>query len=145
MKYFSQFWFLALGHICKPGDMKSVFNCNLMYFFICYKYPGILHGWKGSDSLTCLGVGFKHNSLLMGALYIACLLSMYKGLAWIYQLASDKIIVSIKCDMIKQNESEVYSDMLLVSDYIKPWNIISIEFETRHLWTLQYLGLHNIC
>ncbi len=38
---------------------------------------------------------------------------------------------------------EVGSDMLLISDYFYASNIMSIEFETRHMGILQYLGLHN--
>ena len=41
-----------------------------------------------------------------------------------------------------QNESEVGSDMLLVSGNCYTLNIMSIEFETDTCEPLQYLGLH---
>ena len=37
------------------------------------------------------------------------------------------------CDAIKQNESEVGSDMLLFSDYFHTANIPQKNLETRHL------------
>ncbi len=49
-----------------------------------------------------------------------------------------------KCVVTKRNESEVGSDMLLVSYYFCSSNIMSIQLETRHLWILQYQCLHNM-
>ncbi len=49
-----------------------------------------------------------------------------------------------RCVKIKQNESEVGSEMLLVSDSFYTLHIMPIEFETRHLRTLQYQDLHNM-
>ncbi len=36
------------------------------------------------------------------------------------------------CEVIKQNESEVGSDMLLVSSYFYTSKYVPIQFETRH-------------
>ncbi len=45
-------------------------------------------------------------------------------------------------DVIKQNESEVGSDMFLVSDYFHTSNIKSIELKPETCEHLQYYGLH---
>ncbi len=57
--------------------------------------------------------------------------------------AFDALIV--KCDVIKQNESEVGINMLLVSEVIFHLNLYNINIKTRHLsqvhdWSYIYLN-----
>ena len=43
------------------------------------------------------------------------------------------------CAVIKQNESEVGDNMFLVSDLLLYLEYMSVESETRHLWTYDKL------
>ena len=50
-----------------------------------------------------------------------------------FNMSCVMIFSSVICGVFKQNESEVGSDMLLVSDDFYTSNIMSVGFETRHL------------
>ena len=122
---------------CTDSYMIQILLCVFSdpYIITIYINNRLIFLWKLSELLIFMPVfGIKHD--LMFGHQPFCSMSNHSQVCVHNPVRSvNQFAIFFIFDVIDQNESEVGNDMLLVSDYFYASKRMSIEFETRHLWT----------